>query len=228
FNYKDVVIGAVVVASMVIALFYPKLLYLPNKVADNSSVPTAATIDMGFNVNGDYYGWYNYYELEILAANDFDEDFTKQQAIEEINTIHIPKLIREPKYAAKFYFEKINSQWQSPMFQAIVSNDNLDGPQNKITMSIFFGKLGACMDVFMKGYLLLFYLCMLFYTVFFLKKDEPYENYLIEIAMFGGFIVQLLWEAKARYCFPYFVMLLPVLAMSAKETATRIRVSKAH
>ncbi|MCR4933236.1 MAG: hypothetical protein K6A29_03495 [Lachnospiraceae bacterium] len=224
FEVKEIIISALIIISLVASLFYPKLFYLPEKPAENASVPTAATIDMGFNVNGDYYGWYNYYELDILYANDCDEEFTRQQAFEEIKTIHIPNLIKHHKFAANFYFNKINSQWQSPMFQAIVSNDNLYGLQNEVTMSIFFGKLGAIFDTYMKAYQILFYLCMALYILFFVKKEEPIENYVIPIAMFGGFLVQLLWEAKARYCFPYFVLLLPIFAVSAKKVADSIKV----
>lgn len=226
FEVKEIIISALIIISMVVSLFYPKLFYLPEKPAENASVPTAATIDMGFNVNGDYYGWYNYYELDILYANDCDEEFTRQQALEEIKNIHIPNLIKNPKFAAKFYFNKINSQWQSPMFQAIVSNDNLYGLQNKVTMSIFFGKLGVIFDTYMKAYQILFYLCMVLYILFFVKKDESIENYVIPIAMFGGFLVQILWEAKARYCFPYFVLLLPIFAISAQKLAENIRVKR--
>ncbi len=223
FEVKEIIISALIIISMVVSLFYPKLFYLPEKPAENASVPTAATIDMGFNVNGDYYGWYNYYELDILYANDCDEEFTREQALEEIKTIHIPNLIKNPRFATKFYFNKINSQWQSPMFQAIVSNDNLYGLQNKVTMSIFFGKLGAILDTYMKAYQILFYLCMVLYIVFFVKKEEPIENYVIPIAMFGGFLVQLLWEAKARYCFPYVVLLLPIFAISARTIGEKIK-----
>ena len=226
FNKRNLVTTALIVASIVCSLTCVKLIYLPNKVAENASIPTAATVDMGFNENGDYFGWYNYYELDILYANDCDEQLTKQQAWEEIKTIHVPQMLKHPKYAANFYFKKINSQWQSPMFQSIVSNANLYGLQNKFTMSLFFGTLGNIFDTYMKAYQMLLYLCMVLYIIFFVRKDEPYENFVIPIAMFGGFLLQIIWEAKGRYCFPYFVMLLPVFALSAKNIAENIKVKR--
>ena len=36
---------------------------------------------------------------------------------------------------------------------------------------------------------------------------------LLGIAFFGGFLFQLVWETKSRYCFPFFVFLLPLAAV---------------
>ena len=93
-------------------------------------------------------------------------------------------------------------------------------------MSLFFGTLGNIFDTYMKAYQMLLYLCMVSYIIFFVRKDEPYENFVIPIAMFGGFLLQIIWEAKGRYCFPYFVMLLPVFALSAKNIAENIKVKR--
>lgn len=226
FNKRDLLTGVLIIGSTVFSLFYAGLFYLPNKPAENASVPALATIDMGFNENGFFCGWYNYYELDIHYENDCDESLTNKQAWEEIKTVHIPKMVKHPRYATHFYFNKINSQWQSPMFQSVVSNANLYGLQNSFTMSLFFGKIGKLFDGYMKAYQILFYLCMSLYIIFFVKKEEPYENFVMAIAMFGGFLLQILWEAKGRYCFPYFVILLPVFAISAKKVAEAIKVKK--
>ena len=40
------------------------------------------------------------------------------------------------------------------------------------------------------------------------------------IAVLGGFFFSVIWEAKARYVFPYFMMMLPYAAMGAEQVVT--------
>ena len=35
------------------------------------------------------------------------------------------------------------------------------------------------------------------------------ENYILLICVFGGFLFSLMWEAKTRYVFPYFIAMIP-------------------
>lgn len=44
----------------------------------------------------------------------------------------------------------------------------------------------------------------------------------IMIAVFGGFLFSLLWEAKTRYVFPYLLMELPYAAMGINEVIIRL------
>ena len=45
------------------------------------------------------------------------------------------------------------------------------------------------------------------------KTDGSVWAQLLGIAFFGGFLFQLVWETKSRYCFPFFVFLLPLAAL---------------
>ena len=42
--------------------------------------------------------------------------------------------------------------------------------------------------------------------------QEPLEWYVLLIAVIGGVLFHELWEAKSRYVFPYFVMMIPMAA----------------
>ena len=41
------------------------------------------------------------------------------------------------------------------------------------------------------------------------------DKYVLLIAVFGGFLFSLIWEAKTRYIFPYLLMMLPYMAVGA-------------
>ena len=48
----------------------------------------------------------------------------------------------------------------------------------------------------------------------------PMEWYLLLIAVFGGFLFSLMWEAKTRYILPYLFMQIPYMAMGINEIIT--------
>ena len=65
----------------------------------------------------------------------------------------------------------------------------------------------------MNLYQLLIYGGVLAFTLAAARRRLPLESYLLLIAVFGGFLFSVLWEAKARYVFPYFLMMTPYAAI---------------
>ena len=64
----------------------------------------------------------------------------------------------------------------------------------------------------MKEYQFLIYCGVLIYLIFELfdtKNVSPIEDYIGIVTILGGFLFSIIWEAKARYMFPYFVLMLP-------------------
>ena len=45
------------------------------------------------------------------------------------------------------------------------------------------------------------------------KGINRMEFYLLLVAVFGGFLFSLIWEAKTRYILPFFFMQIPYMAM---------------
>ena len=45
------------------------------------------------------------------------------------------------------------------------------------------------------------------------KRWSNIENYLLLIGVFGGFLFTLIWEAKTRYAFPYYILMIPYAAI---------------
>lgn len=73
------------------------------------------------------------------------------------------------------------------------------------------------MERYMKVYQLLLYGGIFILLLTRIRKPTDITWYLLLIAAFGGFLFSLIWEAKTRYVFPYFLMLIPYLAMFLGE-----------
>lgn len=71
----------------------------------------------------------------------------------------------------------------------------------------------------MNGYQLLIYGSVLAFVIVGLKKRCPLERYLLLIAVFGGFLFSVLWEGKARYVYPYFLMMIPYASVGVAAMA---------
>ena len=66
----------------------------------------------------------------------------------------------------------------------------------------------------MDSYQLLVYALVLFLLIDAARKKEkrPLEWYVLLTAVIGGVLFHELWEAKSRYVFPYFLMMIPMAA----------------
>ena len=119
----------------------------------------------------------------------------------------------DPAYAVNFYKRKIFSQWNAPMYQCIVMNNHIEGTQSALVQSIYQGTGNRILTGYMNIYQLVIYGGVLVFLAVALKKRHPLESYPLLIAVFGGFLFSVLWEAKARYVYPYFLMMIPYAAM---------------
>ena len=74
----------------------------------------------------------------------------------------------------------------------------------------------------MKIYQLAMY-AFIAYLLFAGRKDKKgIEYYAMLIAAFGGFLLSCVWESKARYIFPYFIIMIPFYAFGAKLMYERL------
>ena len=53
------------------------------------------------------------------------------------------------------------------------------------------------------------YVGMLCYFLLAVKKDSPILQHTLAVTIIGGFFFSIIYEAKARYIFPYYVMMFP-------------------
>lgn len=102
-------------------------------------------------------------------------------------------------------------------------NSRVEGPQTALVQSLYEGAGNQRLTDFMNLYQSLIYGGVLAFTVVALKKRFPLKYHVLLIAVFGGFLFSILWEAKARYVFPYFLLMIPYAAVGIGAMITGLQ-----
>lgn len=180
----------------------------------SKGIPAITWVSMGLNENDGKYGWYDNSGKRMYIDSEFDEEKTKAAAKE--NIVQRLAVFRADKsYARMFFREKILSQWNAPLYQSLYFNtkymeDSMPDENSlaaKLSDEYFPKALAVCNRL-----QLMIYVGMLFYFLFAVRKDSSLMQHFLAIAMIGGFLFSIVWEAKARYVFPYYVTMFPFAA----------------
>lgn len=67
-------------------------------------------------------GWYNAYNWNVYAQNNYDRTLTQQACFENLSE-SLNKFVHEQRYAIDFFYKKFTSQWNAPTFQAMITNE---------------------------------------------------------------------------------------------------------
>lgn len=181
----------------------------------SDGVPKLAWVAMGLQENWNGYGWYSDYHRELYYNTGFDTEMTAAYAKQDIRT-RLTYFEENPSYTVTFFREKILSQWNQPLYQAVYFNTEYpeDGepPADSIAYAVktwLFSKVLAFADRVQ----FIIFTGMFCYFAFAVKRDSDLLHHIPAIAVLGGFLFSVIWEAKARYIFPYFVMSFPFAAI---------------
>lgn len=158
-------------------------------------------------------GWYNAYNWNVYAQNNYDAEQTTAACMENLKE-SFKKFIHEQKYTLNFFYKKFTSQWNAPTFQSMITNEWASRHVEGLSPVANFFLYGLGRDVLyemMNIYHFLMFLCCGLFFVFQKDKWTLLKAYYI-LNIFGGFLFHMLWEAQARYILGYFVLLLPLAA----------------
>ncbi len=179
-------------------------------------IPLVAWITMGVQENWDgSCGWYNNYPKEAYYSQEGDREATEKKARQDL-WARMEVFRNDPSYAKAFFRKKILSQWNAPLYQALYFNaetpEDTGGPKAgtlaaKMGGELFFEVLKIC-----DRWQAVVYLGMFFYFLLAVKKDGNILQHVLAVTMIGGFFFSILYEAKARYILPYYVMMFPFAA----------------
>lgn len=213
------------VSMLLLVILIPKVndkIYDP-VMPHTDSMPSIAWVVMGMNDDYERAGWCNFYNQIVFAENGYEAEPTKAQCKDEIKAI-LGVWAHRPLYTLDFLNRKINLQWNTPMYQGVVMNNHFDRDSQKgIAYAVFNEeKTQRGLEGFMKGFQLMMYGSLFAVFLISIRKKafafgEKLSGYGLLIAVFGGFLFSVIWEAKTRYIFPYLIMSIPYMGMAVAK-----------
>lgn len=167
-------------------------------------------------------GWYNGLAWDLFVDEaGRDQEKAKELAYEVIEE-SATNFKENPSYMLDFYKRKIVSQWSEPTYGSQVETNHRKEARAPIMDSLYKGELWQPFVRVMDVYQSLIYFGVLLFLVLLIRKQIPVEHLGLLIVIIGGFIFYIFWEAKSRYVFPYFIMMIPMAAMGWELFLQRI------
>ncbi len=208
--------GGAIVLGILLFQTVISLMYAPFTPRDSKPLPALLHITMGTHdqIEGAP-GWYDASNVGLFQEMNYDTEAAKDAAAEELKKF-AAKCVEHPGYAMDFYTEKMNIQWNAPMYQCIVANNHFAGEWTAVVESFYEGRAGAFLEKFMNIYQLLLYGGVLFLLAAKRREWNRVEKYVLLIGVYGGFLFSLLWEAKPRYVFPSMLLMIPYAAIGVE------------
>lgn len=221
---KYIILLLVTIMSMFLQSFIMHQIYDKYLYDDAKAIPSILWVSMGTNDEWRHAGWYDGSVYRVFEENDCNPVIASEKA-KEILKAFIGFCQAYPKDGINFYMRKITAQWIAPMYQSIVMNHNIEGQQNKFAEWIYSPEHSwKYLDAWMNIHQLTVFLMILIWLIKRWKEPGYIQDYLLLIAVFGGFLFSIIWEAKSRYVFPYYVMMIPMAAVAIESIFSKEKV----
>ena len=201
---------AIIVGIIGLRTFLYKGIYGSKIPEDSHSMPSLVYIAMGTIYNYRNPGVYNAYNITTFMEAGYDVE-TAENIAKTTLTDFFSYCKENPDYAFEFYYNKFRSQWNVPLQQCFVMTNQFEANPNALVMNIYSGKIQHVICGFMNGWQLFVYLFLVI-VCFPKNKKADIEKMVLLVAIFGGMLFSVLWEAKARYVLPYIIMMIPYAA----------------
>lgn len=209
--------------SFIVMLAAKSIIFNYYEVVSQKDMPIGVNkiswIAMGMQEGDREAGWWNSFNYDIMTEEDYNNEKVVEISKKSINQ-RIDVFKNNPEYALDFYKRKYDNQFIEPTFQSLVitapqkdfDNDSiLLTIKNNILEQLYFGITYKVLFTIMKVFQIFIYIFSSFFAFVLLKKKEELWLF-IPIAFIGGSIFHMIWEAKSRYIFPYFIFLIPLAA----------------
>ena len=172
---------------------------------------------MGMQESSRASGWYNGFNFVTYRDAGLDsglaDEISRQVIAERLQTF-----MERPGYAINFYLHKHLSQWADGTYASRQATLATYGGRRDFFVSLYEGALSRYYIGYCNLYQNFLYLGTLGCFVSLWREQRkkgsapPLYLYLGFIAVVGGFLFHILWEANSRYIFPYSLLLLPYAA----------------
>lgn len=208
--------------TLAVSLGAPKLVQLSYEerlgVQFGKGTPTGAWLVTGLNESSFCSGWWNGYTWLVLSENGYDVDKTKAQI--KVDALERAEMfLHRPRYFASFFFHKITSQWNEPMYQSIWASASgaRAGEVSDAVLGLGTGQgAHAVESVYNQIMQVVYFGLTLGLLALTRKKHARGERILIPTVLIGAVLYHALFEAKAMYSIIYVPLMLPFAAFGYK------------
>lgn len=196
----------------------------------SSGVPAISYVAMGMQESSRGNGWYNGFNFNTYQESNLNTAVTVSKSKAAISA-SLSAFRANPGYALRFYRDKFLSQWTDGSYFCRQATQAHTDARRDIVESIYSGKLSKPFIHYCNIYQLLVYafafVCLFRQWHGRRSGDPPVRLpfYTAMIAVLGGFLFHMVWEANSRYILPYFLLMLPYAAWglgTATEQAIKI------
>lgn len=182
-----------------------------------AGIPYISYVLMGLQDGENGPGWFNgipYNEYVIHSCNTELTAVDNERAVKE----RLQELWEDKPYAIDFFRRKILSQWNAPAYNSFFLTQYFDCEKEElpeIVRMIYYDD-NDIVGAFMNRYQFILFLCAAIMTTVSLiwgRHENRLEDHILFIAVIGGFLFSILWEAKSRYVLPYIVYMIPLASV---------------
>lgn len=193
----------------------------------SEGMPSVLWMAMGLQYSEAGAGQYNDYSKQVYMEVGFDREAASAIGLQEIREqVHL--FVIEPLYAKYFFHGKLYDQWITPLFESIKFTgsftDKAEAELGGVVYQVYRGDGKRVVERFAAHMMFLVYSFALVGVIirFYQKKSILHDIPLIVFV--GGFLFSIIWEAKARYMLPYYVLLQMYAAYGLTEVSKLVAV----
>ena len=189
-----------------ICMRYEKISGIPH----STGLPAASYLYIGLAENNGHCGWYSAFPMEYIN-NGCDTERTSEVIMEKVRN-RFNGMVHEPGYLKVFYGYKILSQWNEPLYQSVYYNLDHGEVHMERVVSLVDRSMASHFDkyvYFEDKIQLIIFAGMFLYFLFSFGKSKDLTWHILALTVIGGFLFSIIWEAKARYILPYYILMFP-------------------
>lgn len=203
-----------------------KLYEFRSGIPHANGMPAYSYITMGLQEQSGICGWHSLYCKDVYYEANYDSDIAAKISKQDMKE-RLSYMMQNPTYTVTFFGKKLLSQWNAPLYQClffshIYTEGNEPAPDSlvwKINTDYYENVLNFC------DYLqLIVYWGTLYYFWLEVKKNHNTLHHFMAIGILGGFFFSIIWEAKARYILPYYVVMFPLAVIGYKRVSEHIHI----
>lgn len=206
----------------------------------SSGVTAMSYFAMGMQESSRGCGWYNGFNIDTYDAAGMNSDAANAISRAAINE-RIAYFREHPGYAVNFYLHKHLSQWADGTYASRQATLATYGGRSDFLKEVYEGSLASAYIEWGNAWQNVLYLGMLLFCIATVRKRRPgngsanaaanddfrFRNnclytYTGLIAVLGGFLFHIIWEANSRYIFVYSLLLMPYCAAGIHDGLVRL------